>query len=201
MIQYSNEKPGYSWYKKVENSLQEIVIKIPNSKTYFDNCAVFLHGSTTTGMSDEYTDLDLWMLLPQDIYKDFIKESTVTFFDFELGGRWGHLNIENFEDFEKRIHNCDFPLIYEMKDSYLILDKINAEKTLYKKALAKLPKEIIEAYFLYHYVEARNWQKSCENIMRRQDSVSLLINIPKVLSHALKAAVILEGEPYPYDKW
>jgi hypothetical protein len=37
--------------------------------------------------------------------------------------------------------------------------------------------------------------------MERHDPVAFLLSLPKVLAHALRAAMVLDCEPYPYDKW
>jgi len=61
--------------------------------------------------------------------------------------------------------------------------------------------EVRRAMFLYHYVEMRSDHRACDNPMERGDPPALLFSLPKVLGHGLRAAMILDGEPYPYDKW
>ena len=31
--------------------------------------------------------------------------------------------------------------------------------------------------------------------------LAFLLSLPKAMAHALQTAMVIDGEPYPYDKW
>ena len=61
--------------------------------------------------------------------------------------------------------------------------------------------EVRRAWFRYHYVEMRGEHRAADNPIERGDSVAVLQAMTQTLSHALRAAVVLDGQPYPYIKW
>lgn len=172
---------------------------IPNASIVADNGGIVFHGSITAGIDDKYTDLDMWLIINSNTYSDFIAKNG-HFFDFEIEKKWGHINIENLELFKHRVLNCDFPLIYELRNSYFIQGNKDV-LSVYKTSQKEIRKEITENHFLYNYALARNWQKSLENVLRRDDKVSLLLTISRFIEYTLKAAIIINREPYPYKKW
>lgn len=61
--------------------------------------------------------------------------------------------------------------------------------------------DVRTAFFRYHYVEMRGDHKACQSPTNRGDPLALLQLASKTLGHALRAALVLDREPYPYDKW
>jgi hypothetical protein len=47
----------------------------------------------------------------------------------------------------------------------------------------------------------RSEHRACDSPIDRNDAAALLLALTPTLSHALKAAMILDGQPYPYSKW
>ena len=54
---------------------------------------------------------------------------------------------------------------------------------------------------MWHYTEMRGEHRAVDNQIERRDPVAVLLSLPKALGHGLRAAMVLDGEPYPYDKW
>lgn len=57
------------------------------------------------------------------------------------------------------------------------------------------------AWFFHQYVEMRGWHRNCDNPIERSDGFAVLQADVPTLNHALRAAMVLDGEPYPYVKW
>ena len=68
-------------------------------------------------------------------------------------------------------------------------------------ARSPMSPDVRPTLFMNHYIEIRSEHRACDNPIERRDPVALLFFLPKVLAHALRAAMVLDGEPYPYDKW
>jgi hypothetical protein len=64
-----------------------------------------------------------------------------------------------------------------------------------------MPTEVRLAWFRYHYVEMRGHHKNADNTLARRDAVATLLATGNALAHGLRAAMILDAEPYPYEKW
>ena len=47
----------------------------------------------------------------------------------------------------------------------------------------------------------RGEHRSCDNPIERGDPAALLLAMAKTVRHAMQAAMVLHGQPYPYDKW
>jgi hypothetical protein len=58
-----------------------------------------------------------------------------------------------------------------------------------------------QAWFAHHYIEMRSEHRACDNPIDRGDASALLLAMSACISHALRAAIVLDGEPYPYVKW
>ena len=91
--------------------------------------------------------------------------------------------------------------IFQLRHGVVICDPSGIAADLRRDASACMPAEVRQAFFMHHYVEMRSEHRACDNPMERHDPVALLLSLPKVLAHALRAAMVLDGEPYPYDKW
>lgn len=153
---------------------------------------LILHGSTTAGVDDEWSDLDVWLLPPEDQPGKFI--------EFVCDGKKGHVNIESRHAFEDRMRRCDFALIRELRQAVVLQDDGWAER-LIATASKPMPEDVRFAWFAYHYIEMRGEHRACDNPINRGDAIALLLALQPTLTHAMQAAMVLDGEPYPYCKW
>ncbi len=165
-------------------------------------CAsVLLHGSTTLGVDDPWSDLDAWVLLPAEALAELRRTSSDWFFEFSLDGKPGHFTVEPLEGFEQRVRACDFPLIAEVRHAVVLLDPTCAGQRLIDLSRLPMRPEVRRAWFCYHYVEMRGEHRAIDNPIERGDPVAILLALTKALEHAMRAALVLDGEPYPYSKW
>lgn len=163
-------------------------------------CAL-LHGSTTMGIDDPYSDLDIWLLMPRTELAVLEDRSFTRFFSFELDGKKGHFNAESFETFDARMTQCDMDVIRQLRSAVALFDPENASPRLIERACLPMPEDVSAALFMHHYVAMRGEHRACDNPMERGDPVATLLAMTKAIAHALRAAMVLDREPYPYDKW
>ncbi len=166
-----------------------------------DRACVLMHGSTTLGIDDPWSDLDGWILLPADTLRRLRETSADWFFEFQLEGKPGHLNIESYDDFQRRVQVCDFPLIAELRSAVVLIDRDGCGQGLIDLARQPMPEPVRRSWFCYHYVEMRGEHRAVDNPIERGDPVAVLLAMNKALEHAMQAALVLDRQPYPYSKW
>ena len=162
---------------------------------------VLLHGSTTIGIDDPVSDLDLWFIMPGESLSELDRLSVTRFFEFELECKLGHLNATSAEVFSGRIAAGDISQIAELRSAVPIIENLGIGTELIELACRPMSTGLSRALFFFHYVEMRGWHTSCDNPMERGNAVASLLSLSETLSHALKAAMVLDGQPYPYEKW
>ena len=173
----------------------------PVLRTVADRGTLLLHGSTTLGIDDDFSDLDLWLLLPESLVPIVDAASPTRFFPFTRNGKQGHVNIESVESVRKRISACDFPLIAELRRAEIILDGPDDVSDLLATAGRPMPDAVRLAWFRYHYLLMRQAHRALDNPIERGDAPTVLFGVSGTIEHALQAALILDREPYPYVKW
>lgn len=163
--------------------------------------SIIWHGSMTRGVADDLADIDLWCLgSPSDV-QAVDEKSPTRFFGFEHSGRKGHLNVEVLDDFDRRIASCDLRLIAELRFARVIADPDGSASRLVARAALPMPEDVRAAWFRYHYVEFRGEHRSIDNPAARGQAVAVLLAGANCLRESLRAAMVLDSEPYPYDKW
>lgn len=189
------------WVRRLTEFLPEYLEQHPILSSFHGRASAVLHGSTTMGIDDAFSDLDLWFLLPAAAAGELDAAAGTRFFEFQLDGKQGHLNTEPVEAFSERLRRCDMDAICQLRGAEIITDGTGAAGQMIRLARRPMRKEVSEALFFYHYVEMRGEHRACDNPMERGDPVGFLLSLPKVIAHALRAAMALDEQPYPYDKW
>jgi hypothetical protein len=162
---------------------------------------ILWHGSMTRGVEDDLADVDLWCLGGAGDVGEVDRASPTRFFPFEHRGRQGHLNVESLEDFGARVDRCDLPLIAELRTARVVADPGGRGAALVARASLPMPEDVRAAWFRLHYVEHRGEHRSMDNPGARGHPVGVLLAAAACLRQALRAAMVLDGRPYPYDKW
>ncbi len=173
----------------------------PNLAGLWRSGYVLLYGSTSCGVDDAYSDIDLLLLVREEdacVLKD---TSGTDFFDFPVRGKAGHLTVEPLNLWQQRLRTCQMPYIYQLRNAIPICGETPEVGDLLQSARKPLPGHVAHAFAAYHYTEMRSWHRSCDNAMERHDPVALLLLLPQALADAMRAALIMQGVPYPYDKW
>jgi hypothetical protein len=170
---------------------------------HVEQCAaVLLHGSTTLGIVDAFSDLDVWLLVPDSIAREFDRGSTTRFINFQFHERPGHFNIEPIEPFHDRIDHCDFPLIAELRRAIVLRDdEDSVGSAIVARARRSMPDDVRQAWFRYHYGEMRSHHRAADTPIDRGDAIAVLQAVTRTMIDAMQSAMVLDGEPYPYSKW
>ena len=168
---------------------------------FLERASVVLHGSTTMGIDDAFSDLDLWFLVPDSDLVRLDALSETRFFGFEASGKAGHLNTHGKGAFRECADGCDMDVIFQLRRAVVLWDGAGEAEELKRLAAQRMRREVSKAFFFYHYVEMRGEHRACDTPMERGDAVAVVLSLTKAMGHAMRAAMVLEGEPYPYDKW
>ena len=202
-----NDSKDY-WVKKLQKFIPEFLKQHEILKNFHEKASVLLHGSLTLGFDDPFSDIDLWYLLPEEELIQLEKISGTLFFEIEVSDKPGHLNAESIEEFSRRFHQLrnsndkhDMDIVFQLRNAEIVIDRTGIGNELITSACQPMRKEVSDCFFFYHYIEMRGEHRASDNPMERHDPVGVLLSLPKTLAHALRAAMVLDNEPYPYDKW
>lgn len=176
----------HAWADRLRTELP-VLFDLPADTT------LLLHGSTPRGIDDAVSDLDVW-LFPQ-------ADQPSRFIEFRIDHKPGHVQIESRRAFESRLRQCDFPLIFELRHAVVLSDPDGWAGRLLALARRPMREDVRAAWFAHHYIEMRSEHRACDNPIDRNDAAALLQALVPAVAHALRAAMVLDGEPYPYHKW
>lgn len=189
------------WTATLRPFVPQFVSQHPVLSKLDNQMSIILHGSTTMGIDDPFSDLDFWLLLRETSLAEFDSLSPTRFLSFKLGGKEGHFNVTGAGHFADRLVRCNMDLIYQLRLGVIFADDRDLAHRLQRLARQPMPKAVRDALLFWHYTEMRGEHRACDNPMQRVDPAALLLSLTKTIAHALQAAMVLDGEPYPYDKW
>jgi len=66
---------------------------------------LILHGSTTHGVDDDHSDIDVWLLLSDEDLAHVDHVAGSRFLEFSLQSKAGHFNAESIARYFERVHN------------------------------------------------------------------------------------------------
>jgi hypothetical protein len=162
---------------------------------------VALYGSTMIGIDDPWSDLDVWVIVPNMALRELRQTSQESFFEFALDSKPGHFTLEPYEGFLEQVRRCDMPLIADLRPAVVLCDPQGCGQGLIDLARQPMRPDVRLAWFRYHYIEMRSEHRACDNPIERGDPAAVLLAMTKALEHAMRAALVLDGQPYPYSKW
>jgi hypothetical protein len=165
------------------------------------NTAVVLYGSTCRGIDDALSDLDVWLIIPASDLEQLDAASPTRFFEFRLNDKPGHFTAVSAESRLEKMRGCDLTLIAELRNTCIIYDPRNIAGRLIADASRPMSDTVRRAFFQYHYVEFRGDDRAADHPLDRGDPFATISAQTAGLAHALQAAMVLHGEPYPYSKW
>ncbi len=202
-----NDSKDY-WVKKLKKFVPEFLKQHEILKNFHEKASVILHGSITLGFDDPFSDIDLWLLIPKEELIQLEKISGTLFFEIEVNDKPGHLNAESIEEFSRQFYRLrnsndqpDLDIVFQLRNAVIVIDKTGIGKELITSACQPMRKEVSDCFFFYHYIEMRGDHRASDNPMERNHPVGVLLSLPKTLAQSLRAAMVLDNEPYPYDKW
>ncbi|MHA1916233.1 MAG: hypothetical protein ACW986_16075 [Promethearchaeota archaeon] len=206
-INPKNDSKDY-WVKILQNFIPKFLKQHEILRNFHEKASVLLHGSLTLGFDDPFSDIDLWFLIPEKELIQLEKISGTLFFEIEVDDKPGHLNAESIEEFSRRFHYLrnsnnqhDMDIVFQLRNAVIVIDRTGIGKELLTSACQPMRKEVSDCFFFYHYIEMRGEHRASDNPMERNDPMGVLLSLPKTLAQSLRGAMVLDGEPYPYNKW
>jgi hypothetical protein len=189
------------WSAALHELIPDFFASSPALREVLGECCVMLHGSTTSGIEDAFSDLDLWVIVPQAKLAQAESIAGTRFFSFTFLGKKGHFNLESVDEMNQRVQNCDLEVINEIRLASIIRESDGMGQHLFSAANQPMSEPVRRAWFCYHYVEMRGFHRNGDNPIERGDAVAVLQALVPTLNHAMRAAMVLDGVPYPYIKW
>ncbi len=189
------------WVQRVREDLPDVVFSYPALRPLRERATMLLHGSASRGVHDRWSDLDVWLWVSPRELRAIDAASPTRFFEFFLGGRPGHANAESRDHVLAMIRGCDFGLIHELRRAIVVRDPDGFGRKMIALARRPMRAALRRRLFFYHYVEMRGYHRNLDNPLNRGDRASVLLALGVTLGHALRAAMVLDGAPPPYDKW
>jgi len=202
-MEHMNAKGNVSkqWAGRLEAFLPDFLSEHPALSPAASRVSLILHGSTCMDIDDEWSDLDLWLLMSEEDLARFDAASPTRFVEFTCDGKVGHMNAVATTQFRQQVERCHMDTIWQLRRSKVIVGGAEGTEAIVALARKPMPAETREALFMWHYTEMRGEHRAMDNPIERKDPVAVLLSLPKAVAHALRAAMVLDGEPYPYDKW
>ena len=189
------------WQKQVGEFLPEFIARTPALAAISDDLDVVFHGSTTLGIDDAWSDLDLWALVSEESLAKADALSPTRFYELMLDGKRGHLNLEARRKVCEGVNACDMHRIAELRSAMVLRDCSGTAGRLIGLAQRPMSEAVRRVWTCYHYVEMRSEHRACDTPIERGDSSALLLAMTPALEHALRCAMVIDGKPYPYRKW
>jgi hypothetical protein len=189
------------WSENLKSYLPRLMGEHPILGPFADRAAILLHGSTCRGVDDPFSDLDLYVLLRAEDLAEFDRRSPIRFYEFVLDGKKGHWMAYALEEFAARVDRCEMALISELRTSIALHNCLGGARELIERAKSPMRPDVQRAFFFYNYYQMRNFHRASDNPMERGDGLAVLFSLSQTIAYALRAALILDGEPYPYEKW
>lgn len=190
-----------SWVGKAKAFLPPFLKGHPHLAQVAARCTVIFHGSTMQGVEDEVSDLDFWLLLGRDDLVKLESGAATRFFEIKIDKKDGHLNAVQADELAAQVDACDLPVIAELRTAEAVVDGLARGNVLIGKARLAMGAKARRAFFFHHYVEMRGWHRNADNPMKRHEPWGIFTSAARALDEGLKAAMVLDGEPYPYPKW
>lgn len=166
-----------------------------------DDCPLIWHGSRARGITDDVADVDLWMLVDDEQLQRADYEAGTRFFAMQIDDVKGHVNLVTTDHLASAFIPVDMATLFELRRCQIVRDRNGIAAELCERARAPMPDQVRLAWFAHHYIEMRGEHRSADNPMYRGDPVAVLFGVSRTLQQALRAAMVLDGEPYPYHKW
>jgi hypothetical protein len=193
--------PRHVWTEKLKAKLPALLSEHPALALFAERATILLHGSTCRGVDDPFSDLDLYFILSAADLAGLDRRSPVRFLEFRVDGKAGHFNACAQEGLARRVEGCDLPLISELRTSIILHNGLDAVTHLLEAARTPMPEQVRRACFFFNYYQMRNFHRASDNPMERGDAVAVLFALSHAVAYALRSALVLDGQPYPYEKW
>ena len=108
------------WIERVSEWAPTIGQAHPVFGRFADLGGLILTGSTTLGVVDEYSDLDLELVLSEDAVAQVDTASPTRYIECHLDGKPGSVIVVSADAWNNSVGACDMPLIAELRCAVMI---------------------------------------------------------------------------------
>jgi len=112
----------------------------------------------------------------------------------------GHYKVQTFDQVQERIAAQDDITKWVHTNSIILHDLSGAYETLRRRA-SHYPEEILRGKLAHHYQQTCECMEAAKKQLKRDHQISVTLLVAHGLSHLMRYCCLLDGRPYPYDKW
>ena len=180
--------------------------------------SVVLLGSLAAGLGDEYSDVDVVVLVPEPLFTEWyqpiweaVDQGTISilnprarlFHEYPLTyipGIDGHYQFKSSDDIESRIRSMDDVLRWIYCNGISILD----EGGLYgriRSLAASYPPDILDEKRKRQLFAAKDTFYNLKTQLQRDHVESVTLICAQSISYLLRFFCLCDGKPFPYEKW
>lgn len=174
---------------------------------YWNSVSLIVKGSSARGFADEYSDVDFVLFTDTETYgkmvADYVSQGLSQRTDgvfLPLGNWEGHYNLDTYEHLQQYFDDNDVMYIWEYVNVRIIHDpqgiygKIIEDKT---KAFQNRLDSLIKEQYLNIQLQL-DWMRQP---LRRGDKGAALLYGAAFWQACCRLLYLLNGRPYPCDKW
>ncbi len=191
---------------------------LPFWRAVENRTAVAIVGSVGAGLGDRYSDIDVYILVPENdsmaLYEslktgymdDTIEILNPRAFQFNefpmivLKDVDGHIRPMVFESLEENVRRYDDVDRWVCCNCIPLHDPMSRLASL-RSLSASYPPHILNRKLIRHYWFMRDNLGSLKKPLERGQKETISLLCVQGISHLLKFCILAEGKPYPYDKW
>jgi hypothetical protein len=180
--------------------------------------AVSIVGSVGAGLDDEYSDIDVYVLLREsdsmaiyEVCKHGYKTGSVDVLNprafqldefpmLKLRDLHGHINPIVFESIETNVRSFNDVERWICLNSITLHDPARMAASL-KSEAAVYPFQILNRKLIRHRWMVHDFLWSTKVPLERGQKKAVSLLCANGISNLLKLCILNEGNPYPYDKW
>ncbi len=189
-------------------------------QSWWQDSAVAIVGSSTRGVEDEFSDIDVRVLVPSkswgSIYENYRREieagtihvlnpAALKYDEFPLT----HIDrldgveykLETFEHLEESVARKYDDVLRWVHSSSVILHDPTERYARIRNQCLIYPEEVWLKKLRRHYLNAWNGVSGAKNSLRRNEREAVVISMSAAVSHLLRLCCLMDGKPFPHDKW
>lgn len=195
--------------KEIKEYIIENILGHPLMQHEHNNISILIGGSTSLGVADHQSDVDIFVFC-EDIhyevihhrYEDagIIPTGSEFFVDFKLpSGKSGHYKLHRKTELTKGLNEGNMEWLWFSHVSYIVHDSLQIKKLFDKHV--PMQSDLLYTLRKNTYIQLRTFAKALDNPVVRGERFPIHFFAVDVYKAALRCAIVVDGYPYPYDKW
>ncbi len=185
------------------------ILENPLMQNDGQDVSILLSGSTSLGVLDKKSDVDLLVVCEDERYDVIcrryeeagaIPKGSDFFVDLRLpSGKIGHYTLHKRSELTQGLSNEDMEWLWISHVAHIYHDPLQIMSLL--KTCCPLKSEFLNKLRKNTYIQLRTLAKGLDNPVVRGEPFPILFFAVELFKESLRCAITIEGYPYPYDKW